>query len=116
MNYNELYDRLMNIGGNAPFSEKKEALRYVTKKLVDNEEPDFLLRLRAQSTYAALDVPELQQDEVEPFVNNEIRELKKVLKAKLGDADEEMEGARRKRRRGKKSRKSKKSGRYTRRR
>ena len=121
MNYNELYGRLMNVSANSPLSEKREALRFVVETLVDNDEPDFLLKLRANSTRSALNAPEFDEVELAIFVDNEIRDIKNELQKKLADQQDQanedvaMAGGRKKRR-GKKTKKTKKSRRYTRRR
>ena len=112
----------MNVSANSPLSDKKEALRFVAQTLVDNDEPDFLLKLRASSTLSALNAPDFDEVERAIFVDNEILGIKNELQKKLeanapgpAEADVQMAG-RRKKRRGKKTKKSKKSRRYTRRR
>jgi hypothetical protein len=114
MDYDELFGRLVNVGENAPLSEKEKALRFVAQALKTNE-PDFALKMRASSTLSTLSAPAFDQRERSEFVDGEIAGIMDKLEQKLGAMNVE-EGGRRKRRRGKKTRKTKKTRRYTRRR
>lgn len=123
MNYQDLYDRIMNVSGpNASIAYKEQALRSVAGSLVHNDQADFSLRFRASSTLAALDGPNFEEGERELFIKNELVDIKNDLKKKIADQhdqnneDVEMAIGGRKKRRGKKSRKVKKHRRYTRRR
>jgi hypothetical protein len=84
MNYQDLYDRIMNVSGpNAPIAYKEQALRSVAGSLVHNDQADFSLRFRASSTLAALDGPNFEEGERELFIKNELVDIKNELKKKM---------------------------------
>ncbi len=119
MNYQDLYDRIMNVSGpNAPIAYKEQALRSVAGSLVHNDQADFSLRFRASSTLAALDGPNFEEGERELFIKNELVDIKNDLKKKMEavpeQEDVEMALGGRKKRRGKKSKKNRSRNKKTR--
>lgn len=94
----------MNVGKNSPLQEKKKTLRNVAQALIDKQEPDFLLRIKAVGSKAALDADLGLDVEMEPWLNAEIEGFKEELEKKLGSM--EVDGGRRKKKTRKNRRKT----------
>lgn len=110
MDYQDLQERLENVRRSNK-QQKIRGLKDVALELGSSAEPQFDIRINAQSTLGALNVPQVPGDE-DTFVDwldNEIVTYINILQKKIVDSyrmDVE-EGGRRKKRRGTKKTRSK---------
>jgi hypothetical protein len=98
--------------------QKINGLKAVALELGSSAEPQFDIRINAQSTLGALNIPQVPEDEdnFNDWLDNEIVTYINILEKKIADSyrmDVE-EGGRRKRRRGTKNRKTRSKNKKTR--